>query len=87
MLMIDWAAMLRNEKGLGEVLEWQLKWRKLLFKDEKGKLEKRVTIKSCSNKKLDEKLKACVMVTIPVTDILQWGMVLLNFIPLKIKSI
>lgn len=32
-------------------------------------------------------VESCVIVTIPITDILQWGTVLLNFIPVKIKSI
>lgn len=47
---------------------------------------KSATIKSFSNEKLDEKLKACVTVAIPITGILQWRTVLLNFIPLKFKS-
>ena len=59
---------------------------KLIFKDERGGLKKYYN-QILSNENLDEKQKACVIAAIPITGVLQWGTVLLNFIPLKIKSI
>lgn len=86
MLVISWAAMIRNKNGLGKMLKWQLKWGELTFKEQRW-LEKGATITLSSNEKLDKQLKACVAVPVPITDILQWRTVLLNFIPVKIKSI
>lgn len=58
----------------------------VIFKDE-GDYKEVATIKWFSSEKLDGEQKVCVTVTISVIDILLWGAILLNLIPVKIKSI